>query len=86
MTQNTQTKLYRKKPIPVKAYQYTMDMFLEYEPTPGICYSDTGVPFIRTLEGNMIVVVGSYVVQGPHGEYWAVKEHIFNDTYEEVTL
>jgi hypothetical protein len=82
----TQTKLYRKKPIPVKAYQYTMDMFLAQADVPGVAYTITGTPFIQTLEGRMTVAVGSYVVQGPHGEYWAVKEHIFNDTYEEVTL
>lgn len=40
--------------------------------------------FVKTLEGNMHVSVGSYVVKGVKGELYAVKGDIFEETYAEV--
>lgn len=40
--------------------------------------------FIRTLEGTMHAPVGSYVIQGVHGEIYCCKEDIFLETYEPV--
>lgn len=37
---------------------------------------------IWTLEGTHIVSLGDWVVQGIEGEFWAVKPHIFEQTYE----
>lgn len=38
--------------------------------------------FIRTLEGDMHVSIGSYIIKGNDGEFWAVARNIFVKTYE----
>lgn len=86
MKKEVQTKMYVKKPIPVVAYQYTMEHFINVEETPGISYDIHTRPYIKTLEGEMQVNIGSYICQGIDGEYWAVKQNIFERTYDEVTL
>lgn len=40
--------------------------------------------FIRTLEGNMHVSVGDYVIKGTKGEYYPCKPDVFENKYEEV--
>lgn len=40
--------------------------------------------FIKTLEGDMKVSPGDWVVTGVNGEKWAVKPDIFEKTYEIV--
>lgn len=77
-------KRYIKKPIPVEAYQYTMDHFIGVVKTPGVSYDAYDRPYIKTLEGEMTFCVGDYVCKGIDGEYWVVKKHIFERTYEEI--
>jgi len=38
--------------------------------------------FIKTLEGNMRISVGDYVIKGIKGEYYPCKPDIFLDTYD----
>jgi hypothetical protein len=38
--------------------------------------------FIRTLEGNILVNVGDYVIQGVNGELYPCKPDIFDKIYE----
>ena len=40
--------------------------------------------FIRTLEGNMLVSVDDYVIQGVNGELYPCKPDIFVKTYDVV--
>ena len=39
---------------------------------------------IATLEGPHIVNTDAWIVQGPEGEIWAVKDSIFRKTYEKI--
>lgn len=39
---------------------------------------------IQTLEGPHIVYPDAWIIQGPEGEIWAVKDSIFRKTYEEI--
>ena len=39
---------------------------------------------IPTLEGNMIINNGDWILTGIDGEHWAVKDEIFNKTYKKV--
>lgn len=39
---------------------------------------------IKTLEGDMIISNGDYIIKGIHGEFYPCKEDIFNSTYELV--
>lgn len=49
------------------------------------CYVGDDSYVIPTLEGNMIINDGDWILTGVDGEHWAVKNEIFNKTYEEVT-
>lgn len=40
--------------------------------------------FIKTLEGNMLVGVDDYVIQGVEGELYPCKPNIFEKTYDAV--
>lgn len=41
--------------------------------------------YIPTLEGDMKVSMGDYIIKGVNGEFYPCKPDIFNKTYEEVT-
>lgn len=48
---------------------------------------DGGPPcelFVNTLEGNLHVSVGDYLIQGVKGELYPCKPDIFEATYEAV--
>lgn len=44
----------------------------------------TGQLVIRTLEGDMRVSYGDWVIKGVKGEFYPCKPDIFVETYEEV--
>lgn len=50
--------------------------------------NDKGSPYvymvIRTLEGNMKVSVGDYIVKGLRGEFYPCKPDVFERKYEPV--
>lgn len=50
------------------------------------CYinPETGMLVIRTLEGDMHVSPGDYVVKGTQGEFYPVKPDIFENIHEKV--
>lgn len=58
-----------------------------FKPTAGtqVCYMGDDSYVIPTLEGNMIINNGDWILTGVDGEHWAIKNEIFNKTYEEVT-
>lgn len=89
---------YRKKPIEVDAVQWTGKNSYEIkEFTLGnshisalSVYRPQGqLPedfqlFINTLEGTMTVNIGDYIIKGVEGEFYPVRENIFNKTYERI--
>lgn len=80
-------KLYKKKPIPVEVIQFTLDTARQIEiwSNGKVMYDDYNCTLlINTLEGVMSTVPGSYIIKGNEGEFWAVKQSIFEATYEEV--
>ena len=40
--------------------------------------------FIRTLEGDMRVIPGDWIITGIRGEHYPCKDEIFKETYQEV--
>lgn len=73
----------------MEAYQYTLESDvvlngwmdkhkLDYH------YNRDGQLCIPTLEGEMRANIGSWIVRGHKGEFWPVKQDIFEETYEEV--
>lgn len=77
---------YRKKPVTVRAIQWTgeniLDImnFMNYED-----YTYDGASlFIETLEGNHFATVGDYIIKGVKGEFYPCKPDIFHMTYDKV--
>lgn len=82
-------KRYKKKPIPVEAIQLTPENLAEvslFVGNKGRFYVNHFGAYgdIFTLEGIMKCTHGSYIIKGNEGEFWAVKQSIFEKTYEEV--
>ena len=81
---------YRKKPVVVEAEQFWpqktpwpdgVESRLVHERDRDPCYSR---PFIKTLEGEMYVTPGDWVITGVKGERYPCKPDIFEATYEAV--
>lgn len=70
---------FRKKPIVVEAEQWFPHKDIE-----GVSYNEEIIPYVRTLEGNMWVRDGDWIITGVNGEKYVCKPDIFEKTYEEV--
>ena len=82
-------KKYRKKPIVIEAIQRIEgndDEVCDFLANSESCFGyDAGKITIETLEGEMTVSVGDYVIKGVGGECYPCKPDIFEQTYEEVS-
>ena len=70
------------KTTPVTAEQWTgsQEMGDKYN----LYISPWGDTLLSTLEGNMRLDYGDYIVTGIKGEHWAINEKTFEKTYKEV--
>lgn len=78
---------YRKKPVVIEAVQYDGENAAEIGHFAGLNASIMGrqkALTIHTLEGNMHVSPGDYVIRGVSNEFYPCKPDIFAQTYEEV--
>lgn len=84
-------KKYRKKPVVIEAVQFTgsRESYREVmEFISGQPISDAAAdgpflnPWLKTLEGEMTVSVGDFVIRGVAGECYSCRPHIFMATYE----
>lgn len=86
--------LFRKKPIVIKAEQWfpgreiadvTMVPGLVREPC-GCLHGgpDVKVPVVQTLEGEMHVSPGDWIITGVNGEVYPCKPDIFEKTYDPL--
>ena len=75
---------YRKKPVEVEAIRWDGTL-LELTAFAGEhVLVAPGEIFIKTLEGNMKLSQGDYVIKGVNGEFYPCKSDIFHKTYERV--
>lgn len=78
---------YRKKPVVIEAVQYTA-----HKPEDAIaflggsCWCNNIGPVIPTLEGDMQVSDGDWIIKGVAGEFYPCKPDIFEQTYEPVNF
>lgn len=71
---------YRKKPVVIEAVQFSATA-----PLPdGVEYDGKGYAIIKTLEGNLHVSDGDWIITGVAGEKYPCKDSIFQQTYEPV--
>lgn len=85
---------YRKKPVVIEAMQWwasrgswaAIEAVRWIEDSGGEYVIDPadGALYIVTLEGNMRVSDGDYIIRGVQGEFYPCKPDIFEATYEEV--
>lgn len=86
---------YRKKPVVIEAVQFDRskaekDVAKYYPMVTDMARLTTAEGteecedrfFISTLEGNMTVKNGDYIIQGVEGEFYPCKPDIFEKTYE----
>lgn len=87
---------YIKKPVVIEAFKYEGDFVNTY----GVFFAPDWIKkaldekilffrgqaelFIKTLEGEMHVSVGDYIIQGVKGELYPCKPDIFESTYMEA--
>lgn len=90
--------LYRKKPVTIEAIQWDrlnledikrfVGTSLVYDIHDSAWEVGKGIPIvnmkIKTLEGEMCVSKGDYIIKGVQGEFYPCKPHIFMETYEAV--
>lgn len=71
---------FRKKPVVIEAIKYDVEGKL----IPGVLFDRLGQAYIKTLEGEMNVSVGDWIITGIKGEKYPCKPDIFEETYEAV--
>jgi hypothetical protein len=77
---------YRKKPVVIEAVQWTGSNYGEIVGFAGNAWwlHHTSTPFISTLEGEMRVNEGDFIIKDVAGEFYPCKPDIFEKTYEPV--
>ncbi len=84
---------YRKKPVVIEAIKFNEEKWEEEisqaklsESFPMVLLSIINgfKPVIQTLEGDMKVSDGDYIIKGVRGEFYPCKPDIFEETYEVV--
>jgi hypothetical protein len=86
---------FRKKPVVINAIKYTRDNihrvmdFVEElsgeDNSKNMKYNaEENEYFIITLEGNMKMSDGDFLIQGVNGEFYPCKPDIFEKTYDIV--
>ena len=73
---------FRKKPVVIEATQW----FKNGDHPAVIPGKLNGMPvyWINTLEGDMMVSEGDWIITGVRGEHYSCKPDIFDMTYERV--
>lgn len=78
----------RKKPVVVEAFRtsaqtspWDIQQFCEGNL---IINPDENKMWVITLEGNMLVTIGDYIVKGVNGEFYPCKPDVFDKTYNIV--
>lgn len=76
---------YRKKPVVIEAVRWhgPGDEMEIGAPVLGMTCRQ-GAPYIPTLEGDMYLTPGDWIIRGVKGEFYPCKPEIFEATYEEV--
>ncbi len=75
---------YRKKPVVVEAEQFSQYKWLPFLKRGDPCNFDGLTWYIQTLEGDMAITEGDWIIKGIKGEFYPCKDDIFRLTYEPV--
>ena len=84
MKSKTEVKKYRKKPVVIEAIRFTTVEALKKIFPDAKIVEIAGNIYVRTLECDMKISGGDYIIKGVKGEYYPCKPDIFEETYERV--
>ena len=83
--ENPQVRKYRKKPVVIEAIRFTtVEALKKAFPDIFVYKKYKKKVVIQTLEGEMVISKGGYIIKGIKGEYYPCRPDIFEDTYERV--
>ena len=86
---------FRKKPVVVEAIQWdgSWERLHEIVKWAGhqkilfnLHYTDVNDVKIKTLEGTMPVSIGDWIIKGVKGEFYPIRNDIFEATYEAAEV
>lgn len=90
-------KKYKKKPVIVEAIQFVNtderinlikkfvgESFISKQGWDTLNLKTVRNYYIKTLEGDMNVSQGDFIIKGINGEFYPCKSDIFLKTYEEI--
>lgn len=78
---------FRKKPVVIDAIQFKGNNdkeCMEFCPIVIDPEDDKASLIIPTLEGDMKVSLGDWIIKGVNGEYYPIKNYILIKTYDAV--
>lgn len=80
---------YRKKPVVIEALQVVygktdVQEVIDFVGEENLKDIQTSEPKISTLEGDMLISDGDYIIKGVQGEFYPCKPDIFVATYEKA--
>ena len=79
---------YIKRPIEIEAIQFFTENIEEamsfLGDFPYKYVASEGMLILSTLEGEMLVRYGDFIIKGIYGEFYPCKPDIFKDLYQEV--
>ncbi|WP_217589601.1 hypothetical protein [Lentibacillus saliphilus] len=78
---------YQPKKREIEAMEWTgknFDELKEFLPSKDLDYNFLGRPVIKTLEGNMPVNEGDFIIKGIRGDYFPCKPEVFHQNYEQA--
>lgn len=84
----TNIRHYQKRPVQVEAIQFDGHngrAILDFCGNRNAEWTSKTSLYIYTLEGDMHVSAGDYIIKGVAGEFYPCKPDIFAQTYELVT-
>ena len=79
---------YIKRPLEIEAIQFFTEnieqaiIFLGDFPYKYV--ASESMLILSTLEGDMLVRYGDFIIKGIYGEFYPCKPDIFKDSYQEV--
>lgn len=81
----------RKKPVEIECWIFNLDKWKEdnnkypmVTKLRPLSQMFENIPAIKTLEGNMSVSDGDYIIKGVQGEFYRGKPDIFKKTYDII--
>ena len=83
--ENPRVRKYKKKPMVIEAIRFTtVDALKKAFPDIFVYKKYKKKVVIQTLEGEMVISFGDYIIKGIKGEYYPCKPDIFEETYDRV--